>query len=126
MTPPQVHWHWDESSSAGVPPIITRVAPGVHGPSTGWHGCGTSGPPLEAAATCGFASDVQSPKGGTLLEEMSVTTPAASVAETSALDAEKVEGTVPNEHCRLAPVQTWVGIAQPLPSLRSDPTATAA
>jgi hypothetical protein len=121
-TPPQVHWHCDESSSAGVPPIVTCVAPGVHGVRTGTQGWGVP----DAEATAGFAVDVQSPKGGTLLEETSVTTPAASVAETSAPDAENVEGTVPNEHCRLAPVQTWVGIAQPPPSLEADPIAKAA
>lgn len=105
-TPPHVHSHCDESSSAATSPMVTRAAPGVHGVSTGTHGCGVP----EAAATAGFAPDVQRPKDGTLAAETSVTTPAAPVAETSAPDAEKVHGVDPSEHSSFAPVQTWEAI----------------
>lgn len=111
-TPPQLQLHWQASSSAGTPPIVTPDEPGVHGVSTGTHGCGVSTPDaaLVAAATCGFASDVHSPKGGTFAGATSSTTPAAAVAETLAPDAAKVDGVVPNEHCSVAPEQTWLGI----------------
>jgi hypothetical protein len=49
--------------------------------------------------------------GGTLLAATSVTTPAAAVASTSTPDAANVDGAVPKEHCRAAPVQTWLGIS---------------
>jgi hypothetical protein len=39
---------------------------------------------------------------------VSVTTPAAVVAETWAPDAAKVDGVVPIEHCSVAPVTTWL------------------
>jgi len=105
-TPPHVHSHCEESSSAATSPMVTRAAPGVHGVSTGTHGCGAP----EAAATAGFAPDVQRPNDGMLAAETSVTTPAAPVAETSAPDAENVHSFDPSEHSRLAPVQTCEGI----------------
>ena len=112
IAPPHEHEHCDESSSAGTPPIVTSDDPGVHGLSTGTHGCGVS-VPLAAAvadATCGLAIDVHIANGGTLLGATSVTTPAAAVADTSTPEAAKVDGAVPNEHCSVAPVHTWVGI----------------
>lgn len=111
-TPPHEHEHCDESSSAGTPPTVTSDDPGVHGLSTGMHGCGVSVPDaaLVAAATCGLASEVHIANGGTLLGATSVTTPAAAVADTSTPEAAKVDGAVPNEHCSVAPVHTCVGI----------------
>ena len=94
--------------------MVTRVAPGVQGVSTGTHGWGLP----DAAATAGFAPDTQSANGGTLAGETSVTTPAAPVAETSAPDAAKVDGAVPNEHCRVAPVHTCSGISPHKPTGR--------
>ena len=112
ITPPHEHEHCDESSRAATPPIVASDDPGVHGLSTGTHGCGVSVPEAAAvaAATCGLASDVQSANGGTLLGATSVTTPAAAVADTSAPEAAKVDGAVPNEHCSVAPVHTWLGM----------------
>jgi hypothetical protein len=80
--------------------MVTCAAPGVHGLSTGTHGCGVSVPiaAAVAAATCGFDIEVHIPNGGTLLAETSLTTPAAAVACTSVPDAENVDGEVPNEH----------------------------
>src|SRR5271156_14714 len=58
--PPHEHEHCDESSSAGTPPIVASLEPGVHGLNTGTHGCGVNVPDAAAVAdaTCGFASDV--------------------------------------------------------------------
>ena len=105
-TPPQLHWQREESSSAATPRISTPEAPGVHGVSTGTHGCGA---PF-ALATAGFAVEVQSPSGGTFDGDTSVTTPAGAVADTAVPDAENVAGTLPSEQLTEAPVQTWVGI----------------
>jgi hypothetical protein len=114
ITPPQLHVHCDASSSAAAPPIVTVAEPGVQAPSTGWHGCGVSVPlaALVADATCGLDSDVHIPNGGTFSVPVSSTTPAAAVAVTSVLDAENVDGVVPNEHCSVAPVLTWLGISR--------------
>ena len=119
MTPAHEHWHCEESSSAGTPPIVTSLEPGVHGARTGTQGCGVSVPEaaLVAAATWGFAVDVHIPNGGTFDAATSLTTPAAPVAETSVPEAEKVAGVVPNEHCSVAPVHTWLGIMHLLQSL---------
>jgi len=100
ITPAHEHEHCDESSSAGVSPIVTSDDPGVHGLRTGMHGCGVSVPSaaVVADATCGLAIDMQTPNGGTLLGETSVMTPAAAVALTSVPVALKVDGELPNEH----------------------------
>jgi hypothetical protein len=109
ITPPHVHWHWHESSSACTCPIVAFDAPGDQGISTGTHGWGA---PC-AADTAGFDGEVQSANGGTFDGETSVITPAGAVADTCAPDAEKVDGAVPNEHWRLAPLQTTVGTIKP-------------
>jgi hypothetical protein len=117
-TPAQLQLHWEESSSAATPPIVTSADPGVQGLSTGMHGCGVRAPiaALVAAAARGVASDVYIPNGGTLLGATSLTTPATAVADTSTPVAAKVDGVVPNEHCSDAPVQTWLGTTRPLAS----------
>jgi hypothetical protein len=87
--------------------MVTAVDPGVQGAAiTGRHGCGTSGPAEDAAATCGLASDWQRPNEGTFAAWMSVTAPAPVGATTFSALAENVAGDVPIEHCRAAPVQT--------------------
>ena len=92
--------------------MVTVEEPGVQDPSEGWQGCGVNVPlaALVAAATCGFDIDVHIPNGGTFCELVSPTAPAAAVAVTSELEAENVDGVVPNEHCSDAPVLTWLGI----------------
>jgi hypothetical protein len=119
ITPPHVHWHWHESSSACTWPIVAFVAPGDQGVSTGTHGCGE---PC-AAETAGFDGDVQSANGGTFDGDTSVITPIGAVADTCAPDAEKVDGAVPSEHWRLAPLQTTVGTITPPRSVRVNPIA---
>jgi hypothetical protein len=101
-TPPQEHWHWHESSSACTSPIVTSEAPGDHGFNTGTHGCGAP----SAAETAGFDGAVQSPNGGTFDVLTSLITPAAALAETAVPDAENVDGELPKEHFRDAPVTT--------------------
>jgi hypothetical protein len=67
MTPPHVHMHLLGDVRAGRPPMVVRVATGVHGPvGTGTHGCGVSTPraAVVADATVGLASDVHIPNGG--------------------------------------------------------------
>jgi hypothetical protein len=112
--PAHAHEHVDASSSAGLPSTVTLVEPGVHGLSTGWHGCGVRTPWADAVAlaTCGLAIDMHMPNAGTFAAPQSVIAPAAiSVPVMSVLDALKVAGVVPNEHCSDAPVQTRLPIA---------------
>jgi hypothetical protein len=99
---------------------VTRVEPGDHGESTGWHGCGVRTPfaALVAEATCGFDSDMHMPNGGTFEVAVSFTTPAALPAKTWVPEAENVAGVVPNEHCSVAPVQTTFDIVTLLPGTR--------
>jgi hypothetical protein len=125
-TPLQVQLHWDESSSAPTPPIVTRAEPGDHGERTGWHGCGVRVPIAlsVAAATWGLDNDIHIPKGVTFAAATSVTTPAWLPVDTLAPDAANVAGVVPNEHCSVAPVHTAFGIAiLSLDATLADPTA---
>lgn len=123
ITPPHAQLHCEESSSTGAPPIVTPEDPGVQGLSTGKHGCGAR----LAAATCGLAGELHRPNGGTLLAALSVTTPAAAVADTSTPEAAKVDGAAPNEHASNAPVDTWLGIDEaPYPDCVTAPSSSSA
>jgi hypothetical protein len=64
MVPPHAHMQVHSSVSAGAPPIITDVDPGVHGVVTGTHGIGVSTPmaAVVALATSGLAGDMHMPK----------------------------------------------------------------
>src|SRR5215472_15922116 len=100
MTPAQVHSHCDESSSAATCSIVTLVAPGVHGESTGTHGMGLKTPDADVAeATWGLDSDMHIPNDGTFEGATSVTTPAGLIADVRVPEAVNVAGEVPNEHC---------------------------
>ena len=69
MQPPQLHISLQLTSAAGMAPSIVVVAPGIHGDVvTGTQGIGVRTPSAAAvaAATVGFAIDVQAPKGGML------------------------------------------------------------
>ena len=112
MRPFQLHWHVDESTSAGTSLTVTLDDPGDHSPAmTGKHDCGTSVPAAdEAACTAGFWSDRHRPKGGTFAGPVSLTTPAGVEALTLCPLAANVDGTVPIEHCNVAPVETIFGI----------------
>lgn len=94
---------------------MTRAEPGVHGDRTGWQGCGVRVPDAAAVAadTCGLASDMHIPKGGTFAVAKSVTTAAGPPADVRVPVAANVAGVVPNEHCRVAPVQTRFAMLPP-------------
>lgn len=66
ITPPQQHWQVEELFSAGRFPIMTVGDPGFQGVVTGMHGIGVRTPSAAAvaAATIGFAIDMQTPNGG--------------------------------------------------------------
>jgi len=97
--------HWDESSRALTPLIVTCAEPGDQGDdSTGRHGGG-----LEEDAA-GLDSDVQFPNVGTFATVTSVTTPTGLPAEVWAPEAAKIAGIVPKEHCSVAPVHTRFAI----------------
>lgn len=69
IEPPHAHVHVEVLVSAGTPPTLTFVEPGVHGAViTGMHGCGVRTPAAAdvAAATCGFVGVVHMPNGATL------------------------------------------------------------
>jgi hypothetical protein len=66
ITPPHVHKHVEALSSAGIPPNVTVGTPGVQGVVVfGMQGIGVSTPSAAAvaAATVGFAGDMQTPNG---------------------------------------------------------------
>jgi hypothetical protein len=117
IVPPHPHEQVEESSSAASPSTVTLDEPGVQGLSSGWHGCGVSTPLALAVAlaTVGLDIDVHIPKDATFAAPTSSIVPTATwLAETSGLDALNVAGVVPNEHCRLAPVQTRFDTASSL------------
>jgi len=67
MTPPQAHMHVLGAVSAGRPPIMVRVATGIHEPAGfGTQGIGVRTPRAAAVAdaTVGLANEVHIPKGG--------------------------------------------------------------
>ena len=126
IAPPHEHEHWEPSSSAATPAIVTFADPGVHGLSTGWHGCGVRVPwaAVVAAATAGFDCDRHWPNGATLAPELSLTTPAAAVALTAVAEAVNVDGAVPIEHFNVAPVQTRCAISSHARARSSKHTRT--
>jgi hypothetical protein len=66
MTPPHMHMHFEVLLSIGTPPNNTVGDPGVHGVVVlGMHGIGVNTPSAAAvaAATVGFAGDMQTPNG---------------------------------------------------------------
>jgi hypothetical protein len=66
ITPPQLHMHLEVLSSAGILPIMTVGAPGIHGALVaGMQGIGVSTPSAAAvaAATIGLAGELHTPNG---------------------------------------------------------------
>jgi hypothetical protein len=97
--------HWDESSRALTPLIVTCAEPGDHGDdSTGRQGGG-----MEADAP-GLAGEEQIPNVGTFATVTSVTTPTGLPAEVLVPEAAKTAGSVPKEHCSVAPLHTRFAI----------------
>ena len=60
----------------------------------------------------GLDGDEQIPNGSTLAGVTSVTTPTGLLADVWIPEAAKVDGKVPNEHCKVAPVHTKFGMAR--------------
>jgi hypothetical protein len=115
IMPPHMHVHIEEMLSAGIPPIRTVGAPGVHGATVfGMHGIGVNTPKAAAVAeaTVGFASDIQTPKVGMftigLLSMMfAAGVPALVLLVGSTLSA---LGAAPNVHIIIVPAVTSGGI----------------
>jgi hypothetical protein len=115
--PAHIHWHVEESFSAGWPPIITVEDPGVQGDVVmGTQGWGVSTPMAAAvaAATCGLLGDMHIPKG------IRFTLGAKSwIVAAAMLDGpltmlvgrtESVAGALPIEHDSEAPWTTSFGM----------------
>jgi hypothetical protein len=103
--PFQAQVHWDESSRALTPLIVTCADPGDHGDrSTGRQGGG-----VEEAAP-GLVGDWQIPNVGTFATVISVTTPTGLPAEVWVPEAAKIADSAPKEHCSVAPVHTRFAI----------------
>jgi hypothetical protein len=97
--------HRDESSRALTPLIVTCADPGDHDDSN----AGRQGGGVEADAP-GLAGDLQIPNVGTFATVTSVTTPTGPPAEVRVPEAAKVAGSVPKEHCSVAPLHTRFAI----------------
>ncbi len=110
--PAQLHINLLVLFKAGLLRIITIGEPGPHGPAmAGIQGCGVNTPSaaVVAAATCGLASEEQTPKGITFFIGMLSMIIAADlpVALTifSGVTVNEL-GAAPKEHCSIAPIQT--------------------
>ena len=120
MTPPHVHMHFETLSKAGIFPIRTVGAPGVHGAGvTGMHGIGVSTPKAAevAEATVGLARDVHMPNGRMLtIGMLSMMFAAGGPPELVRLTGRTHNGVgaAPNGHIIKAPATTSCAIAYPL------------
>jgi len=110
---------FEVESSAGILPINTVGAPGAQGAAvTGTQGIGVSTPKAAAvaAATVGFANDVQTPKGGMFTIGAKSMIVAAGVPVSVRLigNTTSEEGAAPKLHIIDAPIHTCIAIS-PLP-----------
>lgn len=118
IAPPQVHIHVLVLFSAGILPINTVGAPGVHGAEvTGMHGIGVNTPSAAdvAAATAGFDGVVHIPNGGILAIGLLSMIFAAGMFSTMTLltgNTTRDEGATPKLHCIIAPIITCFAIAR--------------
>jgi|TARA_B110000967_G_scaffold194808_1_gene223698 hypothetical protein len=112
ITPAQLHINLLEALSAGVLPSRTVGEPGSQGELVaGMQGMGVSTPRAAAvaAATIGLAGDVHTPKGRTLTKGMWSMIVAAGIFEVITILVGRTandEGTMPKEHCIIAPIHT--------------------
>lgn len=117
ITPPQVHIRVDVLFNAGILAIITVGEPGVQGAAvTGIQGMGVNTPKAAAVAeaTVGLANDMHMAKGMMLTIGMLSMMLASGIFEDITRfvgSTTNEEGAVPNEHIRLAPIQTCCGMA---------------
>jgi hypothetical protein len=116
MTPPQLHMQVETLSRAGIPPISTVVAPGIHGALVaGMHGIGASTPiaAAVAAATLGFASEMHMPNGRMFaIGTWSIMLAAGPLSHITLLVGSTIsdDGAKPKLHIITAPVETCCGI----------------
>jgi hypothetical protein len=101
--------------SAGMPPIMQPVEPGVQGAVvTGMQGIGVNTPSAAAVAdaTVGLAIDMHIPKGGMLVMGIWSMMLAAGVVALTLFTGNTLsaEGATPNVHIMTAPAVTWVGM----------------
>lgn len=117
IIPAKAHGHFDVATTHVTPACLAVTDPGAQGPlGTGVHGCGVSTPDAAevAEATAGLARLMHNPNGAMLAgDATSVTVATAAVAATPRGATVRVEGSVPMEHCRTAPVVTMAGTASP-------------
>jgi predicted DNA repair protein MutK len=117
MTPAHMHMQVETLSSAGISPIVTVAAPGVHGVVVaGMHGCGVNTPNAAAvaAATCGFAGLMHMPNEAMFAIGAKSMMFAAGIFEQFtrfAGNTVSVEGATPKLQVRTAPETTCTGIA---------------
>lgn len=119
ITPPQAHMALESLVRAGFPPMSTVGLPGTHGPGmTGMQGMGVNTPiaAAVAAATVGFAIEVQVAKGGMFtIGIWSKTEARAWLDMTLAAGSTlRTEGAAPKVHCMAAPPHTQKDIVSPL------------
>jgi hypothetical protein len=103
--------------SAGMPPIMQPVEPGVQGAGvTGMQGIGVKTPSAAAVAdaTVGLAIDMHIPKGGILVMGIWSMMLAAGVVALTLFTGNTLsaEGATPKVHIMTAPEVTWVGISE--------------
>ncbi len=118
ITPPQVHIHFELLFKAGELLIKTVGEPGTQGATVaGIQGMGVSTPKaaVVAVATTGFVMVLQSPKVGILTRGAWSMIVAASGPEVFTGGpfgiTDKTLGSVPKEHCIVAPMQTCRAIS---------------
>jgi hypothetical protein len=113
ITPPQEHMHLLGAVSAGLPPIIVRVATGIHEPvGTGTHGIGVSTPRAAAVAdaTDGLANELHIPNGGMLAPGTTSVTVAAGLPSINTPVVGitfNVDGAKPKLHANIAVAVTF-------------------
>jgi hypothetical protein len=127
ITPPKAQFNFEDSLSAGLPPIITVGAPGAHGPAaTGVHGIGVIAPRAAAvaAATAGFNIELHWPNIGMFMNGTWSMIVAAGVCVSTWPAGRTVSGLgeVPKLHIIIAVEQTCVPI-NVLPSAGPPPVS---
>ena len=112
IAPPHMQMHLDVLSSAGILAINTVGAPGIQGVTVmGMQGIGTSTPNAAAvaAATTGFAIELQTPNGKILsIGTWSMILAAGGPSASTLLSGKttKADGATPNVQVISAPMET--------------------
>src|SRR5262245_35253134 len=109
--------HLEVLLSAGMPPIMQPIEPGVQGAGvTGTQGIGVKTPSAAAVAdaTAGLATDMHMPNGGMLVMGTWSMMLAAGVVALTLFTGNTLsaEGAIPYVHIMTAPEVTWFGISE--------------